>query len=185
MNVYDFDKTIYAGDCSVDFFLHSLRRHPSMVLMGPRMAWAALRYKAGAIGKTQMKEVFFSFLKKWPATPEAIEEFWDGHIAGVRPIYFEVRRPGDLVITASPEFLVAPACARLGIRPPIGSRVDPMSGCFEGKNCHGEEKVRRLRAQEPEAHVETFWSDSRSDVPLAQIAEQAFLVRSDGTLVEW
>ena len=30
MNVYDFDKTIYDGDSSVDFYKFSLKRHPKL-----------------------------------------------------------------------------------------------------------------------------------------------------------
>ena len=32
MNVYDFDGTIYDGDSSVDFWLYSIRKKPSVFL---------------------------------------------------------------------------------------------------------------------------------------------------------
>ena len=31
MNVYDFDKTIYNGDSTRDFYLYSLIKHPEML----------------------------------------------------------------------------------------------------------------------------------------------------------
>ena len=38
MNVYDFDGTIYDGDSTVDFFLHALKRNPSVLLHLPKQA---------------------------------------------------------------------------------------------------------------------------------------------------
>ena len=88
-------------------------------------------------------------------------------------------QPDDLVVSASPEFLLAPACRRLGIRPPIASRVDARTGRYTGLNCKGAEKVSRFREQYPDAEIGQFYSDSRSDAPLAHLARRAFLVRGD------
>ena len=35
MNIYDFDGTIYNGDSTIDFWLFTLKRHPSALLMIP------------------------------------------------------------------------------------------------------------------------------------------------------
>lgn len=184
MNVFDFDNTIYEGDSSVDFFLFCLRRHPSMALDAPGMLAAAVAYKAGRITKTRMKERFFSFLGRHEATAAVLDEFWDAHVDNVKGFYLRMRRDDDVVVSASPEFLLKPVCARLGIRPPIASRVSPSSGRFDGENCWGPEKVGRFRAVYPDAHVEAFYSDSRSDAPLAALADQAWLVRGP-SLERW
>ena len=34
MNVYDFDKTIYRGDSTMDFWRYCLKRYPKAVLAG-------------------------------------------------------------------------------------------------------------------------------------------------------
>ena len=96
-----------------------------------------------------------------------------------RPWYLAQKQPDDLVVSASPEFLLAPACRRLGIRPPIASRVDARTGRYTGLNCKGAEKVSRFREQYPDAEIGQFYSDSRSDAPLAHLARRAFLVRGD------
>ena len=77
MNAYDFDKTIYAGDSSVDFYLFTLRRHPSVALLWPSQAAAFFRYKCGKCDKTAMKQVFFAFVKKIPDIDREISLFWD------------------------------------------------------------------------------------------------------------
>lgn len=183
-NAYDFDGTVYGGDSSVDFFRFCLCRCPGIVRLAPRMALAALRYRLGIIDKTMMKEAFFSFLGICPANDELLDAFWDAHMAKIKPFYLAQKRPDDLIISASPAFLLAPACRRLGVHPPIASIVDARSGRFTGKNCRGEEKVTRLRAEHPGVRIASFYSDSRSDAPLAALAKQAWLVKGN-KLVPW
>ena len=67
-----------------------------------------------------------------------------------------------------------------GIRLP----VDLHTGRYLGPNCHGEEKVRRFREAFPGAQVDTFYSDSHSDDPMARIARKAVLVRGE-KLLPW
>jgi phosphoserine phosphatase len=70
-------------------------------------------------------------------------------------------------------------CAKLGIVHVLASQVDPKTGRYTGLNCHGEEKVRRLKEVEKNADIEEFYSDSISDAPLAALAEKAYLVKGD------
>ena len=58
----------------------------------------------------------------------------------------------------------------------LASRVDKHTGKTDGENCHGAEKVRRLRETYPDVEIAAFYSDSRSDSPLAELAEHAYLV---------
>ena len=64
---------------------------------------------------------------------------------------------------------------KLGVRL-LASRVDKHTGRTDGENCHGAEKVRRLHEAYPEVQIAEFYSDSRSDSPLAELAERAFRV---------
>ena len=179
MDAYDFDGTIYDGDSSVDFTLFCLRRRPACLLSVPRMAASAALYALGRVDKTRMKEGLFSYLRRARVDDALLGEFWDAHLRKVKAFYLERRRDDDLVISASPEFLLAPACARLGVRPPIASRVDRATGRFDGPNCRGPEQVRRLREALPGARVGAFFSDSASDAPMAQVAERAWAVSGD------
>ena len=47
MNVYDFDKTIYLDDSSVDFYKFNLKRNPKLIKFWPRQSKAALDYEDG------------------------------------------------------------------------------------------------------------------------------------------
>ncbi len=184
MNVYDFDGTIYKGDSSVDFYLFSLRRHPSIAALLPSQAAAFFRYKSGKCDKTAMKQVFFAFVGKIPNIDREVALFWDKKQKKIYRWYIEQKREDDVIISASPEFLLGDICARLGLCAPIASRVNKSNGDFSGRNCHDKEKVVRFRAVHGDAGIENFYSDSRSDAPLAALAEKAFFI-SHGKPVPW
>ena len=64
MNVYDFDKTIYDGDSTADFYIFSLKRHKKILLLAPSLIGAFLKFYVFKIGtKTQFKEKMYKFLK--------------------------------------------------------------------------------------------------------------------------
>lgn len=44
MNVYDFDKTIYDGDSTADFYMFSLKRHKMILTLLPSLAAAFLNF---------------------------------------------------------------------------------------------------------------------------------------------
>ena len=181
MNVYDFDKTIYPWDSTAEFYLWCLRRYPACRRTLGWTAWAFLCMGTRLKDKTRSKEIFYRFLRRVP--PDAPESFWREHLENIRPWYLAQKRPDDLVISASPEFLLSPVARALGFSL-LASPVEQATGLYRGLNCHGEEKVRRFREAYGDAAVEGFWSDSRSDDPMARLAEHAHLVEGD-IIREW
>lgn len=185
MNVYDFDETIYMSDCSRDFCMEAYLRYPRVWLYVPRQLVALWRYISGAIDKKTFKEQYFSMFAAIGDMDSAVNDFWDRHIDRIFPYYQAQKRPDDLVISASPRFLVEPACRRLGVKNVLASEVDPATGRFYSDNCYGQEKVRRFLGAGYEVEdVEAFYSDSCSDDPLAQLAQEAHIVTHKG-LTEW
>ena len=118
-----------------------------------------------------------------PDIDRAVEAFWDEYFPRVNRWYLDHQQPDDIIISASPEFLIAVPAGRLGLRL-LASRVDRHTGETEGENCHGEEKVRRLREAYPEVEIREFYSDSLSDTPLAKLADKAYLVKGQ-ELLPW
>lgn len=183
MNVYDFDGTIYPGDSTVDFWKYCVRRHPACLRALPGAILSACAYFLRLCGKERFKERFYRFLRDIPDVETEVETFWDEHIGLIYPWYFKHRKANDLVISASPEFLLAPACRRLDAEL-LASQVDQKTGALLGPNCRGEEKVRRFRRKFGDAPIEEFYSDSDSDAPLARLAERAYMVK-DGVPAPW
>lgn len=183
MNSYDFDKTIYNGDSTVNFFKFCIRKKPSVLLTVPRTGVYFLKYKLGKCTKTDFKQAFYRFLRRLKSTEDYVALFWSKSESGIKGWYRDRLSHDDIIISASPEFLLRPICDRLGIEL-IASRVDPHTGAYSGVNCDGEEKVRRLHEKFPGAHIESFYSDSLSDSPMAAIADKAFMVRGD-KITDW
>ena len=61
----------------------------------------------------------------------------------------------------------------------IASKVDRSTGQLIGANCRGEEKVKRFTTAYPHAIIDSFYSDSKADQPLANMAKKAFLVNGN------
>ena len=182
MNVYDFDKTIYDGDSTVDFVLYSLKRQPSLIRFFPGTGIGFLRYAMGHWQKTQAKEHLYRMFRGISDIDALLADFWREHEKKIKPWYFELQQADDVVITASPEFTVAPICGQLGISTCMGSIVDKKTGKYSGANCDSEEKVRRFYERFPDGVIEEFYSDSLIDTPLAKIAQTAFMVDGDDLL---
>ena len=184
MNVYDFDKTIYDGDSTVDFYLYCIKKHPKLILDIPKQIINMGLYLIGKYDKTKLKEKFYSFLKKITNVDEDIKEFWNKNKTKIKKIYKDKRQESDIIISASPYFLLEPICKEIGIRKLIASDVNKATGKYNGKNCYGEEKVNRFYKEYPNEKIEEFYSDSLSDEPLANIAKSAFIVH-DEYITKW
>ena len=116
MNVYDFDKTIYRGDSTVDFWRHCLRRYPGAARALPGTLAKALAFRQGNCSREQFKERFYQFLRFVPEAAQEAERFWDRHLIGIELWYRAQQSNTDVIISASPDFLIGAACRRLGVR---------------------------------------------------------------------
>ncbi len=184
MNAYDFDQTIFYPDSSYCFVKYCLRHYPRAVLRAVRpTAFAALLCLMKRADTKTLKEAVFSFLPRLDNVEQIVKDFWEAHRACLEDWYLRQRREDDLILSASPEFLLSPICEELGVRL-IATPMDPYTGRIHGLNCHDEEKVRRFSLEYPDASVENFYSDSLADTPMARIAEHAYLVKR-GSLQPW
>ena len=143
MNVYDFDGTIYEGDSTVDFYMYSLWVKPSLIRYLPKQVAGLLLYNLHIITKTQFKEYFFCFLRGFDRR-SVVLDFWDKRRGKIGMWYLSKQKPNDVIISASPEFLLKPICEQLGIRILIASKVSPKTGEFTGKNCYGGGKGKAI-----------------------------------------
>ncbi len=184
MNVYDWDNTIYRGDSTAGFIRYCFLKRPKCLASLPRTALCGLLFGLRIMPKRTFKQNMYHMFTMIPDMEELVEEFTATHMDHVKQWYRDQQKEDDFVISASPEFLIGSFCRRLGIRYMIASPVDIRTGAYSGENCHGQEKVRRLRKLYPDAVIEEFYSDSRSDDPLAKEAAKAFLVKGD-RLLPW
>lgn len=177
MNTYDFDKTIFYPDSSFCFYRFCLMRYPSALFPTLKESLrAARRYQRGELSAKALKEQLFSFLPMIPDVDAAVRLFWKQNEKRLGSWYLAQKREDDLILSASPRFLLQPICEKLCVSL-IATEMDPHTGKISGENCHDHEKVCRFYQCYPEGHTENFYSDSLSDSPMAEIADQAFLVK--------
>ena len=184
MNAYDFDETIYHYDCTLTFSRWCWTHYPRIMLRWPALAWNSILKKIGRLTKHVYMERFYQYLHDVPDVAQEVERFWDDQEKYMHTWYKSVQQPDDLLISASPYFLVRPIADRLGIRNVLASPLNPATGLYEGERCHGEGKVRALRKAFPGAEINLFYSDSMSDAPMAKVAKRAYLVRGE-SLTDW
>lgn len=184
MNVYDFDNTIYDGDSTKDFYLFCLKKQPNIIFCIFHQGWSLFKYIFNFIEKDEFKEGFYIFLKKLKDTDKYINEFWDKNQTKIKPFYKKQQQKSDIIISASPEFLLKPICERLNIKHLIASLVDKNTGKLLSKNCYGEEKVPRFKEHFDTNNINEFYTDSSSDLPLTKLAKNSFMVKKD-KIITW
>lgn len=175
-NVYDFDKTIYDGDSTQNFFFYLLKKQPKIMIYLPKQIYYLVLFYTGKMEKTKAKEKFYMCFNGVKNIEKEVENFWDKNIFKIKKFYYDTQKDNDIIISASPEFLLRPICDRLNIKYLIASKVDKNTGKYTGANCYGEEKVKRLNEEIPNTIINEFYSDSISDAPLANIAKTAYMV---------
>jgi len=83
-----------------------------------------------------------------------------------------------VIVTASPEPIVAPFARGLGADLLIGTRLvfdeeERVTGALEGVNCRGQEKVERLKAAfGDDMRLEAAYGDSEGDTEMLALADE-------------
>jgi len=179
INIFDFDNTIYRGDSTADFYLFCVRRKPRLLIYLPCQLWHTLRYFLKLEKRGAFKGHFFIFIRGLKDIETMVERFWQSHFKNIKPWYLEMEHSHDVIISASPHFLLYPAFQKLGAHSLIATEVDLQTGQLIGENCYGEEKVVRLRQLFAEANIERAYTDSLVDLPLLALAKEPYLVKGD------
>jgi phosphatidylglycerophosphatase C len=198
---FDFDGTLSNGGSVFGFLTEVAGRRPVLrasAALSPRLAHAAL--VGGTVADDTKEELFVRVLAGTDAAyfRQVAEEFAQSHLAAhVRP---EVRRRLDwhrgrgdrvVVVSASPEDYVAVAADRLAADATIATRLEVddagrMTGRYEGANCRGEEKIRRLRLWMADSGLESarLWAygNSRGDLRMLRAADTGVNVGRLGRL---
>ncbi len=183
-NVYDFDKTIYNGDSSIDFFIFCLKKKKVKLIPLISILFNAILFIFKLKSQKEYKQIFFSFLKDIDDIDNLVDMFWESKEKNIFDWYLKSDRKKDIIISASPKFLLEPICEKLNIYDLIATKMNKEDGIIYGANCYGEEKVLRLKSKYKKIEVDNFYSDSYSDQPLADIAINSYLI-VDGNIVKW
>ena len=139
------------------------------------------------ISLAQFKKHIFLFVRFVPLK-KAVNAFWDKHEKDVFPWFLPEKRVRyTVVISASPDFLLAEIANRLKVDTLLCTRHNAKTGTLLYENCRGEEKVRRFYEAFPDgANVQCVYSDSyRHDRPIFSLGKQCFHIEQDGARTEF
>lgn len=184
---FDFDGTITTNDTLLEFIrfyrggfrfaLGFLLLSPVMVLMklGLIPNWRAkewvMRYFFGGESLQLFNNKCTEFASSWipkyvrPQAMEAIRRFQSDGIAVV-------------VVSASPENWVKPWCEHIGVdclATVLTVSEDKITGTIHGRNCYGDEKVKRIRERYDLSAITTIYAfgDTSGDKPMLALANKA------------
>ena len=185
MNVYDFDKTIFPGDCSIGFCFWCMKRHPKMYFtFFPKALKNLILRKLGKMPEYLMQRRFFGYLTLVDDFDEQIERYWDKNEKKISSWYLKQKRSDDLIISASPSCIIEPIANRLGVNF-MATEFDREFGVFVNNDMYAKEKAKYI-IDNGFPLIENFYSDSLADTPLALCAEKAHLVINNAsTVVDW
>lgn len=196
--LYDLDRTVLRRATFTPFLLFAARhRTPWRLLFTPVWLGAMLGYKAGLFSRGALKqfglELFLGARVRENDLRALGEAFanrvvprWVG-AGAARAIQCDRAAGKRLVlVTAAMRFYVEPIAQRLGFSEVLATGHHPLSQpgrcTIAGENCYGPEKVGRVAAMLGEAGLPreacriVFYSDSVSDAPLFDYADEAVLV---------
>lgn len=179
VNIYDFDHTIYDGDASFDFIKFVIFRNLRLYKYLPIMGWALVLYVMGLRNRKEIKQIAFKFLESVPGIEVELRLFWKNHNQKIKTWYIDQKRPSDVIISASPKFLLEPIVSQLKIHTLIATEMNIKTGVITGENCRGQEKVRRLQEFLKSNTVGAVYSDSLSDTPILHLGNDAFIVKKN------
>ncbi len=187
---FDFDGTLTEGGSVMDFLvaLRGLRTVVTVTaVLAPRLAHGAV---VGGTTADRTKELLFQrTVGGVPSSrvEEVAERFARHHVArhlrpDVRQRFDWHRDRGDrvVIVSASPEVYVRVAGSLLGADGVVATRLavgedGRLTGHYEGANCRGEEKLRRLRAWMDDTGVgpDRLWAygNSRGDLRMLRAAD--------------
>ena len=185
MNVYDFDGTIYYPDCVFSFGIWCTIRHPKLwFTYFPKAILYLTLYILGIMPRYRFERKGFEFLGMVDDLDEQVEKFWDKHEKRISKWYLAQKKSDDLIISASPECIIAPIAKRLGVNY-VATDYDREYGVLLNNLMYAKEKARYI-FDHGFPVINEFYSDSLSDTPIALCAEKAFYVTNKAQKVnDW
>jgi len=185
---FDFDGTITTKDTLLEFVKFSkgsLRFYLGFFLTSPWM----VAYKLKLTSNHKAKEKFLTWF--FSNTPQPIFQDWCQRFAAevlpglIRPkALTEIAKLQELgatvvIVSASPENWIQPWSGPMGIQL-IATRLtlkkDQLTGKIEGLNCHGKEKVNRIKENYTLSDYNEIvaYGDTSGDRPMLDMANISF-----------
>lgn len=179
MTAYDFDKTIYDGDSSTDFFVYMIFSRPYLLLFFPWFLLVFALYGMKILSKKKTKECLFFFVPWFSNIDKIVDKFWEKNANKIFNWYAEQKQDDDLIVSASLGFIIKPLLEMLNVTNFIATNYNVKTGKIIGENCYGKQKVIETERIYKGQKITAYYSDSLSDLPMMQYAKKGYLVQKE------
>lgn len=110
MKVFDFDNTLYRGESSVDFSFYMIQHNKKILRYVPTILFSLVGYKLCLLKKEKIESIINDFfagvLDGTESLSAFVNQFWEAHAVKLNKDLLRLIEPGDVIISASPEFLL-------------------------------------------------------------------------------
>ena len=189
--LFDFDGTLTTKDSLGDFILIAFGKPKTVIggiLLSPTLAGYALGLIDNSKAKQQVLKYFFSGMsvEKMQNLGERYAKQRLPNIlraTGLDKLTWHQQQGHKIVIvSASTEYWLKPWTDVMGfdlLATQLEVKDHKLTGCYEGENCHGEEKVRRIKtAYDLDQFDEIYaYGDTSGDKPMLNLAQNSFFKR--------
>ena len=160
MRVFDFDGTIYDGESLFDLYLFSAKYNPKVLRYIAPVLRYAIKYKLGRATFDQMEygvgklcHGYLSELAESLEFEELVNAFWDQNMKRIKP--------------------------RLGVQHLVSSTIDgnTLNVNYLNFNTNKPKRFRELYGDN--VRVDEFYTDSRFDQPMIDMARRAYMVKGN------
>jgi HAD superfamily hydrolase (TIGR01490 family) len=195
--IFDVDYTLTKRETLFELYLYLFRRKPSIIKHFPSTLKAAFFYLFKIYDAGKAKESFISFIDgiDEKEMQNIVKDFYEKRLSKIiyKDAYDTMKKlksEGCLIylISASAEFYLHELYNIKEVDKVIGTKFRLENGVYkgiiEGKNCKGDEKVKRLMEVIEEKHMEVdfknsyMFSDSLSDMPLFKLVGHPYLINA-------
>ncbi|MGN6435215.1 MAG: HAD-IB family hydrolase [Agriterribacter sp.] len=185
---FDFDGTVTYKDTLLEiikFQKGSLRYYSGMLRLSPWLVAMKLKLVTNSFAKQRLLTLFFGGMSQ-----EAFQQQCDAFVQQKLPSLLRARALDQIkayqlknipvvIVSASPENWIAGWCAANNIQC-IATKLEVkekiITGRIDGNNCHGKEKVTRIKAlYDLSTYDEIFcYGDTKGDKPMLGLATFAY-----------
>lgn len=193
--IFDVDYTLTKRETLAEFYWFMIKKSPKLIIHAPKGIISAFLYAVKILDSQTAKENFIAFIDGMQEEnmQKLVEEFYEKKLSKI--IYTDaidtmkkLKSEGCKVylISASAEFYLNELYKIKEVDKVIGTRFTSVGGKYSrkiaGKNCKGDEKVRRLMEVLKEEGMEVdfknsyMFSDSLADLPLFNLVGNPYLI---------
>ncbi len=180
MNVFDFDNTIYNGESAVDYAFYMIRHNKKIIRFIPTILLSLAGYKLCLLSKEKLEsiinKVFDGVMDGKVSFKDFVEPFWESHSNKLNSTILKRIKPGDVIISAGPVFLLEGITEIIKTDKIVGSELDFDKRRITWFN-FGDNKVKRYRQLYGDNTVDAFYTDSYYDKDMMMISRDVYIVK--------